>query len=180
MLIISGSNIPQTRALRVCETLKGLYAEKKMNAEIIDLSALPLHELSGKTYFKEHQPSWMADLNKKIIETEGIVFVVPEFNGSYPGALKMWIDHWAYPEAFKKRRICLIGMGGGNFGGLRPVDHLADVFSYGEAFVLPQKVYLRSIDSVVTKEGKIVDEATAQLVQSQVENFIQFCHSLKY
>src|SRR4051812_19947248 len=101
ILIVSGNNIPNSRALRVSETLKRFYEGKKEAVTIIDISTLPLSELKGNTYLKDKQPSWLVELNKVVMAAKGLVFVVPEFNGSYPGVLKTWIDHWPYPEGFR-------------------------------------------------------------------------------
>lgn len=172
VLVISGSNIPNSRVLKAATKVASGYEKLGQKAEVIDLSTFSWSDLTGATYARDKQPSWLKDLNDKTMAAKGLVFLAPEFNGSYPGILKFWIDHWPYPEAFKNKKIALIGLGGGQYGGLRPADHLAEVFSYGESFVLPRRVYIRTVDSVLTREGEIVDEMVQKILSEQTKEFL--------
>ena len=40
--------------------------------------------------------------------------------------------------------MALIGIGG-RYGGMRPVDHLSQIFAYRNAYVYPQRVFLFNI-----------------------------------
>lgn len=174
ILVISGTNMPGTRVVKAAREVAKIYQSQGASCEVIDLSEFNWGELNGTTYFKDKQPKWLQDLNQKTMAAKGVVMMAPEYNGSYPGILKLWIDHWQYPEAFKNRNLAIIGLGGGQYGGLRPADHLAEVFAYGESFVLPRRAYIRTVDSVITKEGQIVDEFLAKLLVEQAKEFLEF------
>jgi len=103
--------------------------------------------------------------------------IVPEYNGSYPGALKYFIDHWVYPDSFEFRPVTFIGLGG-KFGGLRPVEHLQQVFGYRNGFVYPERVFLTDIFGIL-KDGQIQNPVLMKLLESQVTGFQKFVKGLQ-
>lgn len=71
-----------------------------MDAEVISLADFPLEEVVGGRYGKK-LPAVEA-FRKPILEADGLVFVIPEYNGSFPGILKMFIDYLPFPGLSKK------------------------------------------------------------------------------
>ncbi|MGE0764102.1 MAG: NAD(P)H-dependent oxidoreductase, partial [Bdellovibrionales bacterium] len=102
--------------------------------------------------------------------------VCTEYNGSYPGDLIFFIDLWSHPESFEHRPICLIGLGG-RFGGLRPVEHLQQVFGYRNSYVFPQRVFLFNIWDTL-KNGQMNDKEALGLLKLQAQNFQRFVRGL--
>ena len=86
----------------------------------------------------------MKPLIDRIDRAEGLYLICPEYNGSYPGVIKTFIDYWSYPKSFEKRPVCFTGLGG-VFGGLRPVEHLQQIFGYRNAFIFPERVFLQNV-----------------------------------
>ena len=75
-------------------------------------------------------PGWVEDENaskwRKIAsEASGFVFVVPEYNHSFPGEFKLLLDS-AYEE-YKDTYALLVGVSSGQYGGVRVIQHLAPV-----------------------------------------------------
>ena len=130
----------------------GLFASKvcaKLNAngqkaEVMALSDIDWSELNHNTYGADAAPDSIKKMLEKINKADGLYVVCPEYNGSFPGAIKMFIDYWDYPKSFEKRPVCFTGMGG-MFGGLRPVEHLQQVFGYRNAFVFPERIFLTNV-----------------------------------
>lgn len=173
--IISGTNRKDARTLQVAKLVQSLYQAKGESVEIIDLAQLNLNELSGDQYGAVISGA-VGQAIAKLNQADGIVVIVPEYNGSYPGALKYFIDFWKYPETFEYRPVSFVGLGG-TFGGLRPVEHLQQVFGYRNAFVFPERVFLFQIwDNL--KNGTLTDEKTLNLLGRQVEGFQKFTQAL--
>lgn len=173
--IISGTNRPQSNSFKISQFIQNLYQEKGERVEIIDLAQLDLSELDGSHYGKD-LPLNVAQAVEKINQADGLIMVVPEYNGSMPGVLKYFIDHWKYPNSFEQRPVCFVGLGG-MFGGLRPVEHLMQVFSYRNAFIFPIRVFLMNVWNIY-KDGVWKDEMSLQLLKAQVEGFQKFCKAL--
>ncbi len=175
--IISGTNRPGSRSRQISNVIQEIYRNKSEMVEIIDLAELPYEELTGQQYGASPHPSvkWNEVL-KKVESAEGLIFVIPEYNGSYPGALKYFVDHWKYPEAFEYRPICYVGLGG-MFGGLRPVEHFQQVMGYRNAFQFPNRIFLMNIFKTL-QNGKIEDPNSMKLLEEQAEGFQKFVKGL--
>jgi NAD(P)H-dependent FMN reductase len=172
--IISGTNRPRSRSLVIAKLIQHIYQNEGDAAELIDLSTIPFKDLDGSQYTEE--PPTLKEILGKINASSGLIVVCPEYNGSYPGVLKYFIDHWKYPLAFEHRPVCFVGLGG-RFGGLRPVEHLQSVFGYRNSFVYPERVFLMNVFQTI-KEGKLLDATAENLLTEQARGFIRFVQAL--
>lgn len=174
--IISGTNRPGSRTRQVAEIVRAIYQDLGEEVEIIDLAQLPMQTLTGNEYGGA-LPQVMLEVMEKINNSEGLIVIAPEYNGSMPGALKYFIDHWKYPDTFEHRPVCFIGLGG-LFGGLRPVEHLQQVFGYRNSYVFPQRIFLINIWQQL-KNGAIQDPVLNSLMQTQARDFSRFVKALE-
>lgn len=174
--ILCGSNRPQSRSMEVSELLLKLYKGVGAEAQILDLRDIPLSEVDGSHYSK-NQPRAMVEAIDRLTSAEGIVVVCPEYNGSMPGVLKYFIDHWRYPDTFEYRPVCFVGLGG-RFGGLRPIEHLQQVFGYRNSYVFPERIFISNVWSIL-KDGQIEDPLLTELLERQTRNFVKFTKALE-
>ncbi len=176
--IISGTNRPQSRSLQVAKILQKTFKDLGEQVEIIDLSTLSFKGLPDGSYGDATRlgEDWQKAL-QQIKSSEGLLFVVPEYNGSMPGALKFFIDQWSYPDSFDGRPVAFVGLGG-LFGGLRPVEHLQQVMAYRNAFQFPERVFLMNIFKTL-QNGELQDPMAVQLLTGLVQNFRKFCQALR-
>ena len=175
--LIVGTNRPNSRSAQVAEFIKPFYEAQGQNVKIMNLMDIGLDELRPESYGDGNKPDKVQQAADEILNTEGVVFIVPEYNGSIPGALKYFIDHWKYPETYEHRPFAFVGLGG-KFGGLRPVEHLQQIMGYRNAFIYPDRVFLMNIWSTL-KDGKVVDETTADLLLKQAQGFCRFIKALR-
>lgn len=173
--IISGTNRQGSRTLKISGLIQKMYLDQDEKVEIIDLAKVPLQVLAGSHYGAELPPE-IKELVTKITAAEGLIMVIPEYNGSMPGALKYFMDFWKFPETFEFRPVCFIGLGG-RFGGLRPVEHLQQVFGYRNGFVFPQRIFLQDIFTHL-KENQLPEPIMA-LLRDQVIGFQKFVRALQ-
>ena len=174
--IISGTNRPGSRTRQISAVIQKIYLELNEKVEIIDLAELPFAELTGVHYAGGTSESWSLAI-QKVNAASGLIIVVPEYNGSFPGALKYFIDHWKYPQSFEHRPMCFVGLGG-LFGGLRPVEHLQQVMGYRNAFQYPERIFLTNIFGTL-KNGELQDPVAMPLLQSQAKGFQAFVKALE-
>ncbi len=175
--IISGTNRPGSLSLQVSRYCQSILRESGSEASVLDLAELSWPTPTS-TYKSESDESvGLEGAVKKISEARGLVCIVPEYNGSYPGILKYFIDHWKFPESFEYRPVAFIGLGG-RFGGLRPVEHLQQVFGYRNAFVFPQRVFVANVYNVF-KEGRFTDSVLEGLVHDELKGFVRFIEALE-
>ncbi len=172
--VISGTNRPGSKSLKVSKFIQKLYRESGEEIEVIDLQDMGWSEVIG--HYGDTAPDPMRAAIAKINSSEGLIVVCPEYNGSYPGALKYFIDHWSYPNSFEYRPVCFVGLGW-TFGGLRPVEHLQGVFGYRNAFMYPERVFIMNAPKIIV-EDEITDTKTVDLLRSQALGFSAFCKAL--
>lgn len=176
--VLVGTNRKDSRSSLFAQTVCKKLIANGQEAEVMSLSEIDWSQMNHNMYGAEAVPASVKKMVEKVNQAEGLYVVCPEYNGSFPGALKMFIDYWDYPTSFEKRPICFTGMGG-MFGGLRPVEHLQQVFGYRNAFVFPERIFLTNVWEVMDKEGEISNETTAGLIDQQVKNFATFVKALK-
>lgn len=176
--VVVGTNRKDSNSQKVAEYILNLLKKNKAEAQILNLDSVDWSELNTNLYGEDNRPSSMSPLIDRINESEGLYMIVPEYNGSYPGVIKTFIDHWSYPKSFEKRPVCFVGLGG-LFGGLRPVEHLQHVFGYRNAFIYPERVFLRNVWSILDEKGDVTDKVTADLLETQAANFVKYVNSLK-
>ncbi len=173
--IISGTDRADSNTFKLSLIIQKIYQDLGEKVEVIDLAEVKAHLHTGPHYGK-HTEGLEPEL-KKILHSEGLIVVSPEYNGSMPGVLKYFIDHLKFPESFEYRAVCFVGLGG-MFGGLRPVEHLQQVFGYRNAFIFPLRVFVMNAWNVI-KDGQVQDPPTRDLLVKQAEGFRAFVKALQ-
>ncbi len=176
--IISGTNREGSTTLRVATHITTLYsAQEGVNASLLDLRDLPADVLSPNAY--ANKPAALQPLVDQILASDGLVVVTPEYNGSYPGVLKLFIDMLPFPDAFERRPVCYVGLAAGYWGGLRPVEQLQQVFGYRNAHQYCERVFFPSVHKAIGEDGAPVPGLAADLLTSQVSGFVEFIAATK-
>jgi NAD(P)H-dependent FMN reductase len=174
--IVVGTNSPDSRSAQVAKVVQQLYRNLGETIEILDLNKLDLSTLDGQQYWQD-QPAPVKAWVDLISQSRSLVMIVPEYNGSFPGILKYFIDHWKFPDSFECRPVSFIGLGG-RFGGLRAVEHLQQVFAYRNAYLFPERVFFMNCSKTIV-DGQINDPIAMDLLQLQVKNFSRFVTALE-
>lgn len=177
--VIVGTNRPDSNSKKVAQYVQKLYEAKGEKVGLLDLSEIEVEQVHGGHFGgKTPLPPKLSAAVEAVTKSEGLIFVIPEYNGSMPGVLKEFVDQWKYPQSFEGRPVAFIGLGG-MWAGLRPVEHMMQVMSYRNAYNFPIRVFMRDVWKIVTKEGEISDSTVVGLLQQQVEGFQKFCRALK-
>jgi NAD(P)H-dependent FMN reductase len=175
--IISGTDRPHSYALKVSGYVQSLYKERGIEAEVISLEGFPITEVVGGPYGEEIPA--VKKFREPIIKADGLIFVIPEYNGSYPGILKLFVDHLPFPKAFEKMPMAFIGESAGAFGALRAVEQFQMVANYRNALQFPERVFIPRVKNEFDEESGLKDAFKQKLLLSQTENFIKFVKSVQ-
>ncbi len=171
--IIVGTDRPGSNSLKVAQIAKKRFSDLNIKTDIVELEKLPLNELSGSMYgSKDKYPKAVANVIDSLNESDGFYIICPEYNGSMPGVLKHFIDFWEYPKTFENRPVAFVGLGG-RFGGLRPVEHLQQVFGYRNAYIFPERIFISNVWEGLNPEG-LLDEVVDKLWLTQIKRFSKF------
>jgi chromate reductase len=163
--IISGTNRKGSNTAKVAKKYQALLSERGINANLVSLEGLDLN----------HKNSELEKIEKEIlIPTDKFIFVLPEYNGSFPGSLKMMIDLSDYKKVWWGKKALLTGVSTGRAGNLRGMDHLASSLSYLKMAVHHNKLPISSVDKLLSAEGELHDATTTKAINHQLDEFISF------
>ncbi|MBX3100973.1 MAG: NAD(P)H-dependent oxidoreductase [Bacteroidetes bacterium] len=169
--IISATHRPNSYTHRVASWLYRELQNEIPNLQFIDLQDLPHTFLFDDLYGKRSEA--FGKMEKQLRNTGKFLFVVPEYNGSIPGVVKLLID--ALPrDVFSGKKAAMAGVSSGKFGNLRGLEHLNGIFNYIQLHTLPFRAHLPRIETVISPEGEITDAAAEKELRILMERFAAF------
>jgi chromate reductase, NAD(P)H dehydrogenase (quinone) len=176
IVVVPGTNRTGSLSTLLARLAVADYAALGHTTDLLEL-ALGSEFLDPDAY-KKPKPAVTA-LVDRFLAADGVVFVVPEYNGSYPGVLKLFIDMLPYPQGFDRRPCAFIGLSAGAFQALRAVEHLQGVAGYRNAFIYPNRVFIGDSSKQFDAASRLVDARLAERVRNQAVGFVQFIAALK-
>ena len=171
--IVVGTNRRNSKSRFIANIYHELLTNKNVEAQILDLVDIPQDFINSALYENSGKNDDFNSYRKIIERTEKFVFIVPEYNGSFPGVLKAFIDGLKYPDSFRNKKCALVGLSSGVQGGGLAVSHLTDIFNYCGMHVLALKVKLSQIEANLNREG-ITNDLYNELLEMQANQLIEF------
>ncbi len=171
IIIISSTNRPNSNTLKVSRIYLELLRSKGIEAEILDLNILP-HNIAFSETFGSHTEEFSRLIAKYISPNKAFIFVVPEYNGGFPGILKLFIDSIP-PKDWANKNACLVGVSLGRAGNLRGLDHLTGILNYLRMHVFHAKLPISTVDKLINEQGKFISDEQLKACVAQAEGFIE-------
>lgn len=170
--VICGTHRPKNLTQKIvdkyCETLKDLAEE----TQLFMLGDLPPDFVVSDSFGARNE-STEALLAEKLVPSDRLVIISPEYNGSYPGVLKAFFDGIP-PRTWKGKKVALVGVASGRAGNLRGMDHLTHVLHYLRMEVFSLKVPISNIDGLLDESGQLTDPGTIEVLSNQAQEFLKF------
>ncbi|MGB3587454.1 MAG: NADPH-dependent FMN reductase [Tunicatimonas sp.] len=167
-IVIVGTNRRDAKSRTIATYYQRLLEERGEASQILDLINLPSDFLATALYENNGQNEEFNAFRQVLKENSRFVFIVPEYNGSFPGVLKAFIDGLDYPSSLAGKRAALVGVAAGMHGGNLALSHLTDVLHYLGMHVLPIKPTLAFIHNHLSNE-EITHSVYQHLLEQQVE-----------
>lgn len=171
--IISGTNRPGAVSALVAQWYQALLSARGIESQVLDLIELPDDFTVSALYDSSGTNEEFNRLAERLRDCKKMVFVVPEYNNSFPGVLKAFIDGMDYPSPFKGKKCALVGVSSGVQGGSMAMSHLTDIFNYLGMHVLAQKPRLALIEKNMVNE-QLTNELYKQLLDEQIASLLEF------
>lgn len=146
--------------------------------EIGSIAGIPLYD--GDVEASQGIPPAVQALKAKIVESQGVVLVTPEYNNSIPGVLKNAIDWLSRPPAdigkvFGGRPFALMGASPGGFGTILSQNAWLPVLrTLGTRTWFGPKLMVSRAGSVFNEAGELTDEAIRGQLAKYVAGFVAF------
>ena len=162
--IISGTN-RDNNTKKVALEYQRLLKEKNIESVLLALDEMDVSIRDDS--FMKMEEGFLKPASKFII-------IMPEYNGSYPGILKLMIDNTDVAKVWWHKKVLLTGVSTGRAGNLRGMDHLTGVLLHLKMIVHPNRLPISVVDKLLDRENQFSNAATVNAVQTQLEEFIHF------
>ena len=172
--IVSGTNRNDSITFGICLVYQKLLDQLHVDSSILNLNDLAADFASVALYDFPGKNATFNEFRRRMKESQKYVFVVPEYNGSFPGVLKAFIDGMEYPGTFKNKKCALVGISSGDQGGALALSHLTDVFNYCGMNVLALKPRLSRIESHLDKDMQITNDFYTSLLTEQAAQLTRY------
>jgi chromate reductase len=170
--IIAGTNRTGSNTLKVAKFYQKQLAEKGLETEILNLQDLPATLISSDLYGK--RSAEFSKIQDMVTKTTKFLFIIPEYNGSFPGVLKTFIDACAFPESFYDKKACLVGISSGKYGNVRGIEHFNGVCAYLHLNVMPLRLHIANIKAELDENEQLTQEDTLKFVNQQMDKFANY------
>lgn len=166
--LISATNRPNSWTRKVAEVYRKRLDVKKVEYKFLDLVDLPMDILNDNMYSKKSE-QFVAIEKEYLIPTTKFIFVIPEYNGSYPGILKLMFDASDIKQCYHHKKAALIGVSSGRAGNLRGMDDLTNVLNYLKINVLHSKIPISSVEKQFNDKGELMSKESLRLIDEQID-----------
>lgn len=163
--IVSGTNRAGSNTLKVAKEYQRFLKEKGIEAHLLSLEGLDL--LNDKDQLHQIEK----DI---IIPSEKLLFIVPEYNGSYPGILKLLFDGGQSYSTWWYKKALLAGVSTGRGGNIKGMEHLSSVLNYLKITVFPGSLPISVVDKLMDANGRFTDADTIKVINKQLDNFVEW------
>lgn len=170
--VICATHRPKNLTQKVVSQYASILKELGEEVVTFNMSELPEGFVFNDS-FGSRTKATEGIINEKLIPADRLVIVAPEYNGSYPGVFKAFLDG-VKPHIWKGKKAALVGVASGRAGNLRGLGHLTDVLHHLRIEVFSHQVPLSKIEGLLNEEKELEDASTLEILRQQAREFLLF------
>jgi len=142
------------------------------------ISGIPLYD--GDLEASQGIPAAVQALKTKVVESQGLLLVTPEYNNSIPGVFKNAIDWLSRPSSdiakvFGDRPVGVIGASPGGFGTILSQNAWLPVLrTLGTRPFFGGRLQVSRAGNVFNPAGELADEAIRGQLAKYLAGFVSF------
>ncbi len=171
--IISSTNRPGSNTLKVAKHYQELMREAGIEAKLLSLEVLNGEPIIDLVMYDEQSPL-LKRIQDEYLSADKLVMIVPEYNGSFAGITKLFIDATDVKNYWNHKKICLVGVADGRGGNLRGLEHLSGLMLHMKMNVYHLRQPLAQINGELDENGRLHKEGTLKMLRGQIEGFKAF------
>jgi NAD(P)H-dependent FMN reductase len=149
--------------------------------EVASIRGIPLYD--GDVEASEGIPSIVQELKARIVDSDALLLVTPEYNNSIPGVMKNAIDWLTRPpgdvkKVFGDRPVALIGASPGGFGTiLAQSAWLAVLRTLGTRPYFGSRLQVSHANQVFSETGELIDDKVRTQLTEYLRGLVAFVES---
>lgn len=163
--VVIGTDRKNSNSLKVGKQYLAELKKLGVSAQLFTLEGLEMDNKSEN--FKKFE-------SQVLIPTQKFIFILPEYNGSYPGVFKHMIDISDVKKCWPNKKALLTGVATGRGGNIRGLEHITGVLNYLKVYVHPNRLPISQVDLLLDNQDEIKDEKTIASIHDQLSEFINF------
>jgi NAD(P)H-dependent FMN reductase len=151
-------------------------AHGEFEVDVLDLRdwPLPIFSESLETVGDFADPTYSDPIvrrwNKRIKGADAYVLITPEYNHSIPGVLKNAIDNVFVSFALRNKPFFTVAYSGGIAGGVRAIEHLAQIGVEAELVPLRSCVVIPHVTEAFNEYGDPINPVTDLSIQIALDD----------
>src|SRR3954470_18321750 len=171
--VIAGSLRKESFTLKVAKALARLAPAS------LQMDVITLHGISFFNQDLEANPpaDWLA-FREKLQNSNGILFVTPEYNRSISGVLKNAIDVGSRPygkSSFNGKPTGIVSNSPGPLGGVSAAKHLQNILPGISGPIMQQpEIYLNGVGDAFDDKGELIKEPLQKVLKQYIDAFSAF------
>ena len=146
--------------------------------DAVTLHGIPLYD--GDAEARDGLPAAVTTLKDRIVASDGVLMVTPEYNNGIPGVFKNAIDWLSRPAAdiarvFGDKPFALVGASPGGFGTILSQNHWLPVLkTLGVQLWAGNRLMVSRAGSAFDADGELVDAKLREQLAGFVQGFATF------
>jgi chromate reductase, NAD(P)H dehydrogenase (quinone) len=174
--VISGTNRINSNTKIISDYIYQQISHLGFPVKLLDLVEMNVPFMHADMYTPDGQHPMINKMQAEYIDqAQLLVIVSPEYNGSFPGVLKLFIDPVsakAYKTTFGGKKAALIGVASGRAGNFRGMEHLTGILNYLNITVMPNKLPISSVGNYIdTNEVSLELAKTLDIFVDEILTF---------
>lgn len=171
--LVCGTNRKDAVTMVITRVYEDILSDLGVAVNVINLADLPVDFAFSALYDNYGKNKDFNPYLDIMLASKKFVFILPEYNGSFPGALKTFIDGLEYPNTFKNKKGALVGIASAGHGASIALSHLTDIFNFCGMHILAYKPRLEHIENAI-ENGKLINEKYRASLEKQAQMLIAF------
>ena len=163
--IISGTARPNSNTIKVANAYAKLLTNLGHANQVLCLQ---------QTSMLQRDEQFIATEKTHLVDVQKIIIVMPEYNGTFPGILKLMIDNTDVSKVWPQKKILLTGVSTGRAGNIRGMEHLTGSLMHMQSVVHPNRLPISGVQNLLNASGELDNEAMLAVITSQIAEFVLF------
>jgi len=177
ILILSGSVRTGRRSHEVAvELQKRFISHGLLDTHVLDLAVYNLPVLEEKFLAGKDMPAGLSEIQHKLDTADAMVFLSPEYHGSYSGALKNAVDY--FWKEFTRKPIGVVAVASGRFGGINASTEMQQLVLSLGGFPMPYKLLIPMVQNAFDENGRVTDELLSKNFDKFITEYAWFAEAI--